>query len=198
MNLNDPRPSSSKKIVSTLNTPTLRWPHTLFGKLAADVRSSLAHQREQAAGRTREVRWGARTLDVDVVTVTGDGGTPVVSDDPVLTLPHPPERVWIAVVGVHLQWTFDPFSGVTEVAAGTTNEGLKDGQLGEAWFDLGELPKSREHLARAVALLGFALPASDGGLMSGPGAVLTSPAKRTPAGWAAAIGAADCAGARKQ
>ena len=48
-----------------------------------------AHELEQAAGRTREVRWGARTLDVDVVTVTGDDGTPVLSDDPELTLPHP-------------------------------------------------------------------------------------------------------------
>ena len=50
---------------------------------------ALASQLEQAAGRTREERWGPRTLDVDVVTVTGDDGLPVVSDDPVLTLPHP-------------------------------------------------------------------------------------------------------------
>ncbi|MGY1802764.1 2-amino-4-hydroxy-6-hydroxymethyldihydropteridine diphosphokinase [Blastococcus sp. SYSU D00922] len=48
-----------------------------------------AHELEQAAGRTREVRWGPRTLDVDVVTVTEDDGTPVISDDPELTLPHP-------------------------------------------------------------------------------------------------------------
>jgi 2-amino-4-hydroxy-6-hydroxymethyldihydropteridine diphosphokinase len=48
-----------------------------------------AHELEQAAGRTREVRWGPRTLDVDVVTVAADDGTPVVSDDPRLTLPHP-------------------------------------------------------------------------------------------------------------
>jgi 2-amino-4-hydroxy-6-hydroxymethyldihydropteridine diphosphokinase len=34
--------------------------------------------------RVREVRWGPRTLDVDVV-VYGD----LTSDDPVLTLPHP-------------------------------------------------------------------------------------------------------------
>ncbi|OMQ14191.1 2-amino-4-hydroxy-6-hydroxymethyldihydropteridine diphosphokinase [Modestobacter sp. VKM Ac-2676] len=53
---------------------------------------ALAHELEQAAGRTREVRWGARTLDVDVVTVTGDDGTPVLSDDPQLTLPHPRAR----------------------------------------------------------------------------------------------------------
>ncbi len=50
---------------------------------------ALAHELEQAAGRTREVRFGPRTLDVDIVTVTGDDGKPVLSDDPVLTLPHP-------------------------------------------------------------------------------------------------------------
>ncbi|WP_116449641.1 2-amino-4-hydroxy-6-hydroxymethyldihydropteridine diphosphokinase [Blastococcus litoris] len=48
-----------------------------------------AHELEQAAGRTREVRWGPRSLDVDVVAVTEDDGTPVVSEDPELTLPHP-------------------------------------------------------------------------------------------------------------
>jgi 2-amino-4-hydroxy-6-hydroxymethyldihydropteridine diphosphokinase len=48
-----------------------------------------AHELETAAGRTRDVRWGPRTLDVDVVTVTEDDGTPVISDDPRLTLPHP-------------------------------------------------------------------------------------------------------------
>jgi 2-amino-4-hydroxy-6-hydroxymethyldihydropteridine diphosphokinase len=58
-----------------------------------------AHELEQAAGRTRDVRWGARTLDVDVVTVTGDDGRPVVSDDPRLTLPHPRahERAFVLV-----------------------------------------------------------------------------------------------------
>jgi 2-amino-4-hydroxy-6-hydroxymethyldihydropteridine diphosphokinase len=58
-----------------------------------------AHELEQAAGRTREVRWGARTLDVDVVAVTGDDGAPVVSDDPALTLPHPRahERAFVLV-----------------------------------------------------------------------------------------------------
>ena len=60
---------------------------------------ALAHELEQAAGRTREVRWGARTLDVDVVTVSGDDGVPVRSDDPELTLPHPRahERAFVLV-----------------------------------------------------------------------------------------------------
>jgi 2-amino-4-hydroxy-6-hydroxymethyldihydropteridine diphosphokinase len=39
---------------------------------------------EDEAHRTREVRWGPRTLDVDVLLV-GDE----VRDDPALTLPHP-------------------------------------------------------------------------------------------------------------
>jgi 2-amino-4-hydroxy-6-hydroxymethyldihydropteridine diphosphokinase len=68
---------------------------------------ALAHQLEQAAGRTREVRWGARTLDVDVVTVTEDDGTPVLSDDPALTLPHPraAERAFVLVPWLSLEPT---------------------------------------------------------------------------------------------
>lgn len=43
---------------------------------------------EDAAGRVRDVRWGPRPLDVDVVTVDGPDG-PVHSDHPDLLLPHP-------------------------------------------------------------------------------------------------------------
>lgn len=51
---------------------------------------------EDFAGRVREVRWGPRTLDVDVVCVTGADG-PVLSDHPDLLLPHPgtPERATV-------------------------------------------------------------------------------------------------------
>jgi 2-amino-4-hydroxy-6-hydroxymethyldihydropteridine diphosphokinase len=51
---------------------------------------------EHASGRVREVRWGPRTLDVDVVTVDDDDG-PVRSTDPALVLPHPgtPERATV-------------------------------------------------------------------------------------------------------
>jgi 2-amino-4-hydroxy-6-hydroxymethyldihydropteridine diphosphokinase len=53
---------------------------------ATDARGWLtrAHELEAAAGRERLVRWGPRTLDVDVVDVAG-----VVSADPELTVPHP-------------------------------------------------------------------------------------------------------------
>ncbi|MFB7860395.1 MULTISPECIES: 2-amino-4-hydroxy-6-hydroxymethyldihydropteridine diphosphokinase [unclassified Streptomyces] len=43
-----------------------------------------AHAVEEAFHRVREERWGARTIDVDIIAYAE-----VVSDDPVLTLPHP-------------------------------------------------------------------------------------------------------------
>lgn len=45
---------------------------------------------EAAHGRERSVRWGPRTLDVDVIAY-GTAGSPdeVRQDDPDLTLPHP-------------------------------------------------------------------------------------------------------------
>lgn len=48
------------------------------------------HAVEARHGRVREVRWGARSLDLDLIQY-GDPatGTDVVSDEPQLTLPHP-------------------------------------------------------------------------------------------------------------
>ena len=42
------------------------------------------NQVEAAFDRVREVRWGPRTLDIDIITYEG-----AASSDPVLTLPHP-------------------------------------------------------------------------------------------------------------
>jgi 2-amino-4-hydroxy-6-hydroxymethyldihydropteridine diphosphokinase len=55
---------------------------------------SLAHEAEAAWARTRETRWGPRTLDVDLLVV-GD----LTSEDPALTLPHPRahERAFVLV-----------------------------------------------------------------------------------------------------
>ncbi len=44
---------------------------------------------EAAADRRRDVRWGPRTLDVDVVSVRDDAGRTLVWADEELTLPHP-------------------------------------------------------------------------------------------------------------
>ncbi|MFW5420593.1 2-amino-4-hydroxy-6-hydroxymethyldihydropteridine diphosphokinase [Nocardiopsis sp. CNT-189] len=45
---------------------------------------ALTQRTEQDFHRVREVRWGPRTLDVDVIALGGE-----ISDDPDLTLPHP-------------------------------------------------------------------------------------------------------------
>lgn len=56
-------------------------PHRLLGAL---------HRIEAAHGRVRETRWGARTLDLDLIQYGDpDAGTDVTSEDPALTLPHP-------------------------------------------------------------------------------------------------------------
>lgn len=44
----------------------------------------VCHRIETAAERVREVRWGARTLDIDIIWMDG-----VQLDDPRLTVPHP-------------------------------------------------------------------------------------------------------------
>lgn len=72
------------------------------------ARSSLApanllarlHRIESDHGRTRDARWGARTLDLDLIQY-GDptAGTDVTSTDPDLMLPHPRagERAFVLV-----------------------------------------------------------------------------------------------------
>jgi len=54
---------------------------------------------ETAAGRVRTVRWGPRTLDVDIVSCDAE-----ISADPVLTLPHPRahERAFVLVPWLEL------------------------------------------------------------------------------------------------
>lgn len=80
-------------------------PDYLNAVLVADTTLSplelleLAWAAEQAFGRTREVRWGPRTLDVDVLAL-GD----VVSDDARVLLPHPRahERAFVLVPWSHV------------------------------------------------------------------------------------------------
>ncbi|MBF6294342.1 2-amino-4-hydroxy-6-hydroxymethyldihydropteridine diphosphokinase [Nocardia farcinica] len=59
---------------------------------------ALGQRLERAAHRTRAVRWGARTLDVDVIWCADTDG-PVVSADPELTVPHPRahERAFVLI-----------------------------------------------------------------------------------------------------
>jgi hypothetical protein len=67
----------------------------------------------------------------EVRTVSGGGATVLSSPWDVCWWQ---DRVWVAMAGVHQLWTFDPRTGVTEVVAGTGNEGLLDGPLRDAWF----------------------------------------------------------------
>lgn len=48
----------------------------------------LAQDLEQRNGRVREIHWGPRTLDVDLVCCF-DGDREVCQDEEILTLPHP-------------------------------------------------------------------------------------------------------------
>lgn len=81
----------------------------------------LCHLLEKRADRVREVRWGPRTLDVDVVDVR-IAGRPVLSDDPELTLPHPraAERAFVLLPWLDAEpdarlWTADGPRPITEL-----------------------------------------------------------------------------------
>ncbi|MFQ3232075.1 2-amino-4-hydroxy-6-hydroxymethyldihydropteridine diphosphokinase [Reinekea sp.] len=58
---------------------------------------------EKNAGRVRDIRWGPRTLDLDIIWVEGE-----TSSDPVLTLPHPRahERAFVIQPLLELGATF--------------------------------------------------------------------------------------------
>jgi 2-amino-4-hydroxy-6-hydroxymethyldihydropteridine diphosphokinase len=62
-----------------------------------------AHEAEAAQHRVRAERWGPRTLDVDVLSISD-----LVSDDPVLTLPHPRahERAFVLVPWAEVDPTY--------------------------------------------------------------------------------------------
>jgi 2-amino-4-hydroxy-6-hydroxymethyldihydropteridine diphosphokinase len=83
-----------------------------------------AHRAEQGKGRTRQVRWGARTLDVDVLAY-GQAS----SDDPVLTLPHPraAERAFVMIPWAQIDPGFRLPDGrtVDEVRAGLPSSGVR-------------------------------------------------------------------------
>ncbi len=56
----------------------------LESTLPAPLLLALLHEIEAAFGRERSARWGARTLDLDLLSYGG-----LCSDDPALLIPHP-------------------------------------------------------------------------------------------------------------
>ena len=103
-------PTSSSSAVSELHDtePVGRPDQPVYVNAVVTARTSLSptsllrelHGIEASFDRRREVRWGARTLDLDLVQY-GDpaSGTDVTSDLPRLTLPHPRahERAFVLV-----------------------------------------------------------------------------------------------------
>lgn len=85
----------------------------------------LAHRIEEDLERVRDVRWGPRTVDVDVLVV-GD----LVSTDPRLTVPHPraAERAFVLVPWAEIDPDFDiPGVGTVAEALAALPEHDKDG-----------------------------------------------------------------------
>jgi 2-amino-4-hydroxy-6-hydroxymethyldihydropteridine diphosphokinase len=83
----------------------------------------LLHVVEAAFDRVREVRWGPRTLDLDIVDFAG-----TTSGDPVLTLPHPRahERAFVLVpwLDVDPDATLPRHGRVADLVAGLDRSGV--------------------------------------------------------------------------
>lgn len=97
--------------------------------LTPEALLALCQSVEQSLRRVRLIRWGPRTIDVDVLLYEG-----VVSSDPVLTLPHPRvhERAFVLVP-------------LAELDAGL----MISGKTVEAWLagvDAGDIQRLEESL----------------------------------------------------
>ena len=91
---------------------------------------------------------GVRLSDGFVQTVAGTGaqwmqGDPLPADSDTLTpLSSPWDVTWypgwhevaVAMAGNHQVWSFDPVTPALSARAGTTQEGLVDGEARQAWF----------------------------------------------------------------
>lgn len=93
-------PDQPKYLNAIVLVETVLDPHAVLAR---------TQEIEAAWGRTRDVRWGPRTLDVDLI----DFG--VVHDDDVLTLPHPRARERAFVLVPWLQ--VDPKAVLTGTGA---------------------------------------------------------------------------------
>nr|WP_233506893.1 NHL domain-containing thioredoxin family protein [Jiangella anatolica] len=103
------------------------------------------------ADTVNHVLRGVRLADGQVTTIAGTGrpwmqgdpnGEDVGGDPRAIPMSSPWDVVWspadltvvVAMAGIHQLWAFDPKEPSIEVFGGTTNEGLVDGKLREAWF----------------------------------------------------------------
>ncbi|PRQ11555.1 2-amino-4-hydroxy-6-hydroxymethyldihydropteridine diphosphokinase [Corynebacterium sp. 13CS0277] len=83
---------------------------------------------ERAAHRTRELRWGPRTLDVDIIDIVG-----VTSEDPELMVPHPRAHLRAFVLRPWLD--IDPHATLGGVAVAELVANLGDDEENHATPD---------------------------------------------------------------
>lgn len=105
--------------------------------LPAEVASAVGYD-VVVADTVNHVLRGLRLADLSLRTIAGTGRPWTALDRGSLSSPWDVAwwegQVWVAMAGVHQLWTFDPSTGHAEPAGGTRVEGLRDGDLPEAWF----------------------------------------------------------------
>ena len=117
--------------------------------LPDDVRDQVGYD-VVVADTVNHVLRGVELATGGVTTLAGSGrqwmqGDPVgdgTGDPRAVSMSSPWDVAWspaadavvVAMAGIHQLWFFDPAGRTTGPLAGTTNEGLVDGPLAEAWF----------------------------------------------------------------
>jgi 2-amino-4-hydroxy-6-hydroxymethyldihydropteridine diphosphokinase len=96
--------------------------------LASRALLNRLHEVEAAFDRVRQVRWGPRTLDIDIISVDGE-----VSADPELTLPHPRahERAFVLAPwhGVDPDAVLPGHGPVAELLASVDQSGIRRSEV---------------------------------------------------------------------
>lgn len=98
------------------------------------------HRLEAEAGRVRTERWEARPLDLDMIAYYYADGTPEISDDPVLILPHP--RAWERTFVLFPLADMNP-SLTHPVTGETLEDGIKKALGDEAQRDIVQIKEFR-------------------------------------------------------
>lgn len=116
--------------------------------LPAEIAAQVDYQLVVADTVNHALR-GIDVVNGRVITLAGNGEQWMQGDGPNapthgtdVRLSSPWDVVWwpaigevvIAMAGIHQLWKFDPLTGLVDVLAGTTNEGLVDGEYLNAWF----------------------------------------------------------------
>lgn len=134
-----------------------------------------AHQIENEAGRLRQQRWGPRTLDLDIVAISGQGGSQIV-DSPTLTVPHPRahERRFVVEPLVEV-WPDAPLvTGAARSAVASVSDQDVE-QLGREWLtDPSPVVSGALVAAQMAGLVGFAILAIRTARPPSPGRLITA------------------------